>query len=89
MKMKGAYEQNSALGDPMSIEGQLRESNHQLDRLRSDKEKYQTMLDDMERSSPVVAPKNSHQPGATNGVQYKYAAKRYIGRQARELTRLW
>jgi hypothetical protein len=31
MKMKAVYEQNPALGDPMSIEGQLNESGHKLD----------------------------------------------------------
>ncbi len=71
MKMKGVYEQNPALGDPMSIEGQLHESNHRLDKLKTDIQKYQTMLDDVERNSPAGIRKNSHLTATTNGIQHK------------------
>ena len=33
MKMKQVYESNPALGDPMSIQGQLTENGHKLDKL--------------------------------------------------------
>lgn len=46
MKMKGVYEQNPALGDPMSIEGQLNESGHRLDKLRQELHKYQVFLEE-------------------------------------------
>lgn len=46
MKMKGVYEQNPALGDPMSIEGQLNESGHKLDKLRLELQKYQSYLEE-------------------------------------------
>jgi hypothetical protein len=46
MKMKGVYEQNPALGDPMSIEGQLNESGHKLDKLRQELQKYQGYLEE-------------------------------------------
>ncbi|XP_066998676.1 formin-binding protein 1-like isoform X2 [Anabrus simplex] len=46
MKMKGVYEQNPALGDPMSIEGQLNESGHKLDKLRLELQKYQAFLEE-------------------------------------------
>jgi hypothetical protein len=48
MKMKTVYEANPALGDPMSIEGQLTENGHRLDKLRSDLKRYQGFLDDVE-----------------------------------------
>ena len=41
MKMKQVYESNPALGDPMSIQGQLTENGHRLDKLRSDLKKFQ------------------------------------------------
>ena len=41
MKMKTVYEANPALGDPMSIQGQLTENGHRLDKLRSDFRRYQ------------------------------------------------
>nr|CAD7594468.1 unnamed protein product [Timema genevievae] len=46
MKMKGVYEQNPALGDPMSIEGQLNESGHKLDKLRQELHKFNTYLEE-------------------------------------------
>jgi len=45
MKMKGVYEGNPALGDPMTIETQLRENTQKLEKLRQELHKYQTLLD--------------------------------------------
>ena len=52
MKMKTVYEANPALGDPMSIQGQLTENGHRLDKLRSDYRKYAGWLEEAE-GSPV------------------------------------
>jgi len=57
MKMKGVYEANPALGDPMSIEGQLNECAHQLDKLQQDLQKYHSYLEDMR--SDTAAPHGS------------------------------
>ncbi|XP_064214002.1 cdc42-interacting protein 4 homolog isoform X2 [Tribolium castaneum] len=46
MKMKGVYEANPALGDPMTIEGQLNECSHRLDKLQGELKRYQSYLDD-------------------------------------------
>ena len=43
MKMKQVYETNPALGDPMSIQGQLTDNGQRLDKLRSELKKYQVM----------------------------------------------
>ena len=45
MKMKQVYESNSALGDPMSIQGQLTDNGHRLDKLRAELKKFQVRLD--------------------------------------------
>lgn len=45
MKMKVVYEANSLLGDPMTVEGQLNESEHKLEKLKSELLKYQTYLE--------------------------------------------
>lgn len=45
MKMKGVYEANSVLGDPMTVEKQLNESNHNLEKLRQELKKYQNLLE--------------------------------------------
>jgi len=60
MKMKQVYESNPALGDPMSIQGQLTENGHRLDKLRSELKKFQDFLDELEGkapSSPALRPK--------------------------------
>ncbi|XP_043684302.1 formin-binding protein 1-like isoform X5 [Vespula pensylvanica] len=50
MKMKGVYEQNPALGDPMSIEGQLNQSSNKLDKLGAELAKFQGYLEEAMRA---------------------------------------
>ena len=45
MKMKQVYESNPALGDPLSIQGQLTENGHRLDKLRSELKKFQVKVE--------------------------------------------
>lgn len=45
MKMKVVYEANSLLGDPMTVEGQLNESEHKLEKYKSELIKYQSYLE--------------------------------------------
>ena len=44
MKMKQVYESNPALGDPMSIQGQLTDNGQRLDKLRAEQKKYQVVI---------------------------------------------
>lgn len=44
--MKSVYEANSALGDPMSVEGQLNDSGHRLDKLRQEQQKFLAWLEE-------------------------------------------
>ena len=44
MKMKQVYEGNPALGDPMSIQGQLTENEKRLTTLQSEKKKFQASV---------------------------------------------
>jgi hypothetical protein len=60
MKIKGAYEQNPALGDPMSIERPLNKSGHKLDKLQQELQKYQGYL---EEASEGVNNKSRQQSG--------------------------
>ncbi|XP_059483159.1 formin-binding protein 1-like isoform X4 [Neocloeon triangulifer] len=59
MKMKSVYEANSALGDPMSIEGQLNDSGHRLDKLRQEQQKFLAWLDEAEGKSHLNNPVSS------------------------------
>ncbi|XP_043515702.1 formin-binding protein 1-like isoform X1 [Frieseomelitta varia] len=69
MKMKGVYEQNPALGDPMSIEGQLNQSSNKLDKLGAELAKFQGYLEeamraDISLSSPSQAPRKPTSNGS-------------------------
>merc|ERR1719273_500247 len=60
MKMKQVYESNPALGDPMSIQGQLTDNGQRLDKLRAELKKFQDFLDELEgkaASSPSIRTK--------------------------------
>jgi len=54
MKMKSVYEANSALGDPMSIEGQLNDSGHRLDKLRQEQQKFLGWFEEAEGKGILV-----------------------------------
>ncbi|XP_044314227.1 formin-binding protein 1-like isoform X10 [Drosophila rhopaloa] len=58
MKMKIVYEANSSLGNPMTVEGQLNESEHKLEKLKVDLKKYQGFL---EKASQVPVATSSPQ----------------------------
>lgn len=55
MKMKGVYEQNPALGDPMSIEGQLNQSSNKLDKLGVELAKFQGYLEEAMRAGASLS----------------------------------
>ncbi|XP_066588217.1 formin-binding protein 1-like isoform X4 [Prorops nasuta] len=68
MKMKGVYEQNPALGDPMSIEGQLNQSGHKLDKLGAELTKFQGYLDEAMRAGVgLSSPSQASRKPTTNG----------------------
>lgn len=72
MKMKGVYEANSVLGDPMTVEKQLNESNHNLEKLRQELKKYQTLLDQVSnqsimQQSPKTATRHMSNGGGQRG----------------------
>lgn len=55
MKMKGVYEANPALGDPMTIEGQLNESSHKLDKLQAELKRFTILLDEATATATAIA----------------------------------
>lgn len=78
MKMKVVYEANSLLGDPMTVEGQLNESEHKLEKYKLELVKYQTYLEQANalqqmqhspltnRSQPVFQKANRHSNGCAD-----------------------
>ncbi|XP_026832315.1 formin-binding protein 1-like isoform X5 [Drosophila erecta] len=73
MKMKIVYEANSSLGNPMTVEGQLNESEHKLEKLKVDLKKYQGFL---EKASQV--PTATSSPQATrNQLQNGHRTSRH------------
>jgi len=67
MKMKQVYESNPALGDPLSIQGQLTENGHRLDKLRSELKKFQDFLDELEGKAPSSPAIRAKDESATDG----------------------
>ncbi|XP_049886815.1 formin-binding protein 1-like isoform X2 [Pectinophora gossypiella] len=65
MKMKGVYETNPTLGDPMSVEGQLNECCDKLKKLRAQLRKFEELL--AEANNQVCAPP-LHPAARTNGA---------------------
>ena len=48
MKMKAAYEANPNMGDPNSVEGQLKENSHKMDKLQTELRKFVGYQDEMD-----------------------------------------
>ncbi|XP_035730319.1 formin-binding protein 1-like isoform X6 [Vespa mandarinia] len=68
MKMKGVYEQNPALGDPMSIEGQLNQSSNKLDKLGAELAKFQGYLEEAMRAGvSLSSPSQVQRKPTSNG----------------------
>ncbi|XP_054731976.1 formin-binding protein 1-like isoform X2 [Anastrepha obliqua] len=65
MKMKMVYESNSSLGNPMTVEGQLNESEHKTEKLRMDLKKFQGYL---ESANQIPLASNSPQ-ASRNHIQ--------------------
>ncbi|XP_063831928.1 formin-binding protein 1-like isoform X2 [Ostrinia nubilalis] len=82
MKMKGVYETNPTLGDPMTVEGQLNECCDKLKKLRAQLRKYEELL--MEANSQVSAPA-LHPAARTNGAAPTQATS--IGSNSESLSR--
>ncbi|XP_016966059.1 formin-binding protein 1-like isoform X14 [Drosophila biarmipes] len=73
MKMKIVYEANSSLGNPMTVEGQLNESEHKLEKLKVDLKKYQDFL---EKACQVPAATSSPQ-ASRNQLQNGHRTSRH------------
>lgn len=53
-KLKGSYEQNVALGDPQTVQGEINDLGIRLEKLQTDLEKYQNYLTEVD--SQMVTP---------------------------------
>ncbi|XP_037300258.1 formin-binding protein 1-like isoform X2 [Manduca sexta] len=84
MKMKGVYETSPALGDPMTVEGQLHECCDKLKKLRAQLNKFEELL--AEATSQASAPAHALHPSArTNGAPPTQATS--IGSNSESLSR--
>lgn len=70
--MKGVYEANSLLGDPMTVEGQLNESEHKLEKYKIELKKYQAFLE--QANNVQIA---QHSPQSHRNMQNGQNASRY------------
>ncbi|KAF5276896.1 hypothetical protein FQA39_LY06447 [Lamprigera yunnana] len=67
MKMKGVYESNPALGNPMSVEGQLNECSHKLEKLQLDLRRYQGYLEEAAKGGVPNSNSQNNSPRLVNG----------------------
>ncbi|XP_059226740.1 formin-binding protein 1-like isoform X6 [Stomoxys calcitrans] len=74
MKMKVVYEANSSLGNPMTVEGQLNESEHKLEKLKMDLKKYQGYL---EKANQIPMANNSPQANRTSSMNNGHRSSRH------------
>lgn len=66
--MKGVYESNPALGDPMSTEGQLNECSQRIDKLNSDMIRYQGLLQEVESNGSPAGSRKYESNIEHNGI---------------------
>ncbi|XP_053601188.1 formin-binding protein 1-like isoform X2 [Plodia interpunctella] len=83
MKMKGVYETNPTLGDPMTVEGQLNECCDKLKKLRAQLRKFEELL--AEAGALAAAPPLLQPPARTNGAPPGQATS--IGSNSESLSR--
>ncbi|XP_065307478.2 formin-binding protein 1-like [Dermacentor albipictus] len=62
-KLQGAYEQNAALGDPQTIQGEINDIGAKLEKLQTDLEKYQNNLTEV--SSQTGTPDTQKRYGSS------------------------
>ncbi|XP_067643932.1 formin-binding protein 1-like isoform X6 [Eurosta solidaginis] len=80
MKMKMVYESNSSLGNPMTVEGQLNESEHKMEKLRMDLKKFQGYL---ESANQIPLASNSPQ-ASRNYIQNGHRTSRHSNGSAED-----
>lgn len=69
MKMKGVYEQNPALGDPASIEGQLAENGQKIEKSQAELRKFENYLAESEgRPLPNRMSPQTHKRTSRNSI---------------------
>ncbi|XP_063701879.1 formin-binding protein 1-like isoform X2 [Culicoides brevitarsis] len=89
MKMKGVYEANSVLGDPMTVEKQLNESNHNLEKLKQELRKYQHMLEQATnqsilQQSPKSATRQNHTQNGQRGSRHSNGSEHHDHHHSRD-----
>ncbi|XP_054714349.1 formin-binding protein 1-like isoform X2 [Uloborus diversus] len=60
MKMKGVYEQNPSMGDPLSIEGQLADNGSKLEKLQNELQKFQGYMLEAEGHGSALSLSREH-----------------------------
>ncbi|XP_044731273.1 formin-binding protein 1-like isoform X2 [Chrysoperla carnea] len=66
MKMKGVFEGNPRLGDPMTVESELNESGHKLEKYREELQRYQGYLADL---NEALKTNNGSLQGSPHGAR--------------------
>lgn len=81
IKMKGVYESNALLGDPQTVQGELKECEHKLEKLKNELRKYNLLLEEVKNQqsaqhSPQTNRITHHQNGGGNHAHGNHRSSR-------------
>lgn len=71
IKMKGVYESNTLLGDPHTVQNQLKECEHNLEKLRNELRKYQILFEEVKSQQSAQHSPQTHRTGHQNGGNHR------------------
>ena len=71
LKMKAAYEANPVMGDPHSVEGEMADNRHKLEKLKSELARFQALLETPDEEVEFEDVRSSLQSNGAEPIQNK------------------
>lgn len=71
IKMKGVYESNTFLGDPQTVQGELKECEHKLEKLKQELRRFQMALDDVKTQQAAQHSPQTNRITQQNGSNHR------------------
>jgi formin-binding protein 1 len=71
IKMKGVYESNTLLGDPHTVQSELKECEHKLEKLKNELRKYQILLEEVKSQQSAQHSPQTNRIALQNGGNHR------------------
>jgi formin-binding protein 1 len=71
IKMKGVYENNTLLGDPHTVQSELKECEHKLEKLKNELRKYQILLEEVKNQQSAQHSPQTNRITHQNGGNHR------------------